>query len=409
MQQVFIQNAAMLQGRVPATIGRQCYIYVAEMANARLCGGDMKMERKDRMDAARMASPMPMPPAPRLAKVATGPVAAPLSPATAAASRATARHRGAIRTGVIYNPLSHRNQGRDPAFACPPDSVMVQPSDRADLPGLLRDFADRGVTTLVINGGDGTVRDVLTAGYPIFGRDWPTICVLPKGKTNALNLDLGGRPKASLSQTLERLDTLPTRTRQPIVLTPLSPSGERQPPVLGFIMGAGNFTKGTRAAQDAHRAGAFNGLAVGLTIARVIAETLFGRAGNIWREGVAMDIQADANDRGTPHHGVGDEANRALLLASTLQRFPVGVQPFGAGQSGLKLALIDSPRRRIMAMLPAILAGYRPRWLFGIGLHQVESRGFELTIGDDIILDGEAFAAGRYRVEPGPELEFAVP
>ena len=55
---------------------------------------------------------------------------------------------------------------------------------------------------LVINGGDGTVRDVLTAGLDVFGEHWPALAVLPKGKTNALNVDLGAPAGWSLAMLL---------------------------------------------------------------------------------------------------------------------------------------------------------------------------------------------------------------
>lgn len=314
-----------------------------------------------------------------------------------------------VRTGVIYNPRSHRNRGRDLEFECPDDAMMVQPAGREELPGLLREFADTGIETLVINGGDGTVRDVLSSGYPVFGDDWPTLCVLPKGKTNALNIDLDGPQDASLCDVLAQLNNSPRTKRRPIMLTRLDDGKKPAGQVLGFVLGAGNFTRGTRAAQDAHKAGAFNGLAVGLTIGWVMAQTLFGRIGNPWREGVRMAIELAPDGAKLAHSGHGDPARRALLLASTLQKFPVGMKPFGAGQSGLKLAVIDAPRRRIMAMLPALLSGYRPQWLIDAGVHQIETAGFTIAIEDDVIFDGEVFPAGQYRVEPGPELEFIVP
>ena len=64
-----------------------------------------------------------------------------------------------------------------------PHVFVTQPGAREQLPEALADLAERGIDLLVINGGDGTVRDVLTSGASIFGEHWPTIAVLPKGKT----------------------------------------------------------------------------------------------------------------------------------------------------------------------------------------------------------------------------------
>ena len=93
--------------------------------------------------------------------------------------------------GVIYNPRSHRNLGADFDCGLCPHVHIAQPRERGQLPLALAEFAERGIDLLVINGGDGTVRDVLTSGQAIFGDDWPAIAVLPKGKTNALTVDLG--------------------------------------------------------------------------------------------------------------------------------------------------------------------------------------------------------------------------
>ena len=43
------------------------------------------------------------------------------------------------------------------------------------------------------------------------------------------------------------------------------------------------------------------------------------------------------------------------------------------------------------------------------GIHQLAASQFSLSIGDRFILDGEAFPAGDYRIEQGPELAFVAP
>ena len=53
--------------------------------------------------------------------------------------------------------------------------------------------------------------------------------------------------------------------------------------------------------------------------------------------------------------------------------------------------------------------GWRPAWLAKAGLHQLGAEGLEIEVTEPVILDGEAFPAGRYRVEQGPELTFVTP
>ena len=59
--------------------------------------------------------------------------------------------------------------------------------------------------------------------------------------------------------------------------------------------------------------------------------------------------------------------------------------------------------------MPAVLAGWHPDWLEAAGTHFRATESFEFAITDDFILDGEAFAGGRFRVEQGPPLSFVVP
>ena len=93
--------------------------------------------------------------------------------------------------GVIRNTRSHRNTGREQGEAPGAEVILESTQKRRELYDVLDRFAQKGVDYLAISGGDGTVRDVLTGGAEIFGDDWPTLIVLPKGKTNALATDLG--------------------------------------------------------------------------------------------------------------------------------------------------------------------------------------------------------------------------
>ena len=318
-----------------------------------------------------------------------------------------ARAEGASPTvGLIYNPRSHRNKGQDLNSRIMPDVIVAQPGNREQLPEALARLAERGIDLLVINGGDGTVRDVLTCGEPIFGDDWPVIAVLPKGKTNALAVDLGGPPDWTLQCAVDALENGKRIKRSPMAITPHDQPDAR---VLGFILGAGAFTLGTKAGQSAHKLGAFNSLAVGVTTFWGILQAVFGTRSNPWRRGAKMDIRLAPNGVALEHSGLGDTERRQLLLASTLERFPGGIQPFGTLRKGLKLAVMDQVSRVMTLMLPAILFGRGPKNLRERGFHQLAAKAFEIELDDQFILDGEAFPAGRYRIEAGPEIEFVAP
>lgn len=318
----------------------------------------------------------------------------------------TARMSGLPTVGVIYNPRSHRNKGQDLASDPAPHVFVAQPGARDQLPVALERFKQRGIDLLVINGGDGTVRDALTAGHAIFGEDWPAVAVLPKGKTNALTVDLDAPSEWSLQGAIDAFRDGRRIPRRPLSITPII--GEA-PPMLGFILGAGAFTLGISKGQDAHRLGAFNSLAVGVTTLWGVLTALMGRADNPWRRGSKMDIRVGEAGAPFPRSQIGDSAYRQLLLASTLERFPAGIMPFGKLTQGLKIAVIDHATRSILLRLPLILRGKLPEEMEAKGMHQRAVESFTLNIDDSFILDGEAYPGGKYGIAPGPEIEFVAP
>lgn len=306
---------------------------------------------------------------------------------------------------MVYNPRSHRNRGQDLYFGGREDVVVATPQTRAQIVEVLTDFARRGIEYIVINGGDGTVRDVLTCGHSVFGDDWPVLAILPKGKTNALNVDLGAPADTTLIEAIDAFETGRRIVRRPLQITRLDGEGD---PLLGFIFGAGAFTHAIGAGQGVHRLGFFDSLGVVVTTAWGVLQTVIGRDSNPWRRGMRMVIRLLPEGVPAPHSGHGEAGRREILLASTLHRMPMGLKPFGMERGGLKLALMDRPRRRLMAMLPLVVAGWQPKWLAKAGLHQLDAEAFELTVEGKFILDGEAFDAGAYLVAQGPEITFVA-
>ncbi len=329
----------------------------------------------------------------------------------------SARDAGRVPSvGVIYNPRSHRNLGADFNCGVSPHVYIAQPQARTQLPAALAEMAERGIDLLVINGGDGTVRDVLSCGQAIFGDDWPALAVLPKGKTNALTVDLGVPDDWTLQDAIDALDHGGRVWRRPMTVTPVEAATgkepvktEAAPSAMGFVLGAGAFTKATQAGQSAHKLGAFNSMVVAVTGTWALLQSLFAGRSNPWRRGAKMQIGLGASDAPMAHSGRGDPAMRQLLFASTLERLPAGIKPFGALKSGLKLVAVDQISRRTTALVPLILLGKVRGPLRERGIHQLAATQFSLSIEDQFILDGEAFPAGDYRIEQGPELVFVTP
>lgn len=310
------------------------------------------------------------------------------------------------RVGVIHNLRSHRNKGQDTKGEDRPNVSVARPRTRDDIPLALAEFAREGIDYLIIDGGDGTVRDVLTDGQAVFGDCWPAVAMLPRGKTNALNLDLGAPSDWTIESAIDAFETGKVCHRRPLKVTR---EGSDELPLLGFVFGAGSFTHAVTVGQDAHDLGFFDSLAVMSTAAWGIMQALFGSDANRWRRGTPMTLTFEPSGDPVPRSAHGDPARRNIFLASTLERMPMGIKVYGPERPGLKMAIMDRPRRRLLASIPAILAGWQPGWLAKAGLHQLDAEGFSIDVAEPVIVDGEAFPAGRYHVEQGPNLSFVVP
>ena len=328
------------------------------------------------------------------------------------------RPEGEPLVGLLYNSNSHRNRGRDLEEAARPGVLVAMPETRDDTPAVMEYFAQVGIDYLVINGGDGTVRDALTAAAPFFGENWPVLAVLPKGKTNALNVDLNAPANWDLTAAIEAYHRGSRITRRPFAISELNadltpgPDAEDEAEdnvLLGFIIGGGAIATGVEVGQQAHKLGAFNSFAVGATGAWGVLQAIFGSDENIWRRGAKMNFRLGRDRVPLAHSGHGNPERRSFLLATTLDKLPMGIRPFGKQIGDIRMAVLDKPRRRMVLLLPAIVAGYSPDWLGKSGYHQVTAEQLELDIGDSFILDGEAFPAGSYLIEQGPELIFVVP
>jgi hypothetical protein len=307
--------------------------------------------------------------------------------------------------GVVRNKRSHRNAGTPPAWTGRASLLVETPEERGELAAILGKFAERRIDYLVVDGGDGTVRDVLTIGAGIFGESWPPLIVLPAGKTNALAADLGVPLDWSLADALEAIKQGRIEQRRPLVVAQRDNGDAR---VQGFVFGGGVYTAAISLGQHAHKRGAFNAVAVLVTTLWSFAQALFGGAGNFWRRGTAMRL-ADGEGRELPHSGIGRTDERYLIFASTLERLPAGLHPFGQLTGALRVAVIDNSALGLMVRLPTVLRGVISDGLRRRGYQVFALDTLQLDIADAFILDGEAFPAGRYRLSLGPKLRFVVP
>ena len=301
------------------------------------------------------------------------------------------------RIGVIHNARARHNTLRA-VPASLEGCEHATPDSYDDLNAALARFAAEGVNALIIDGGDGTVRDVMSIATRHYSGVFPRIAIVPSGKTNALALDLGIPKHWTAKDAVEAIRFGGVKERAPIEIWR---PGADQPELRGFIFGAGAFVRATALAQTTHRFGAFNGLAVGLSIVGAVAQTLFGGRDNSWRRGEPMQVAM-------PDAAPVDRA-QYMLLGSTLVHMPLRVRPFGEPRSGMKLLRIEGSPRRILAALPALLGGGQPKWLAQSGYHRSDAERIDLRLASGFILDGETFDGGDLTLRQGAPMRFVVP
>lgn len=304
-----------------------------------------------------------------------------------------------IHAGVIRNLKSHRNRAAAPADM-PPGVLEVAPGEPDELYDALEWFARSGVDLVVIDGGDGTIRDVLSRVSRAYGDQLPKFAVLPSGKTNALALDLGVPLGTSVEAMLKAAQKGAVRSKSRACLEVIR-EGATEPEFRGYIFGLGAFVRGTELAQKTHGLGFFDNAAVGLTIASAGLRTLLGGPNDPWRRGE----RAALSQGGRPW----EDHSWFLVLASTLKRFPMGLQPFGEPHEGLKVLTVDAPPKRLWSAVPEILHGSTEPWLERAGYRRFDVPELRIACQGDFVLDGEIYPGGDLTLRQGPELEFLLP
>lgn len=307
--------------------------------------------------------------------------------------------------GVIRNPRSHRNVDGQPEWSGRATLMLETPHKRSELDAILRRFADAQVDYIVVDGGDGTVRDVLTCGAGAFGENWPPIIVLPSGKTNALAIDLQLSADWTLDNALERARVGHVTTRRPMVISMRDNPDAR---VHGFVFGAGAFTAAIGLGQRTHAKGAFSALGVGVTAVWSVFQAIFGAPGNVWKRGTPIRLR-HADGSAVVHSGRGRADERFMVFGSTLGRFPAGLAPFRNVDGGMRYVVMDNSGLGLLLRMPFIYFGRVSAAARRMGMQRFGADQLHVDIAENFILDGEAFPPGAYSITLGPPLHFVVP
>jgi len=259
----------------------------------------------------------------------------------------------------------------------------------------LGELAAKGVDVLVVNGGDGTLQRVLTeilSDEPIFD-EVPMVAPLRSGRTNMSALDIGSR-----HDTIRSLVTLIDAVadgaisrrivERPVLRVEMVDEGR---PQYGMFCGFGIIHRAIELTHRVFPPGRAQGVfGSAIMTAALVTRVATGSNAELLIAD-AMDIRLDGED--IPHR------NYKLILASTLERFFLGIRPFwGSERAPIHFTAVAD---RALGIGPAIsiLRGRRPRRA-DVDPRFVSRnvRNAELRLACGLTVDGELFPPHPGRV-----------
>lgn len=273
--------------------------------------------------------------------------------------------------GHIVNRAATRGDRRVEAA---PGVVLRAPESFAQLDECLAEMRGAGVATIVIDGGDGTVREVLSRAPEVWNGAPPDFAIVPNGNTNLIARHAGRLERDAVG----RLAAHPAKARaRRIPMMKAERAGE--PTLRGFIVGAGSYEKATRFAQE--RVEARHGRQVLATVLQLLRSEELRQAEPI---GLGLDGGPPAREE-------------RLLVAFTTLSGPLifGLNPFATTAEGpiRYLDIAGDPPRLLLAAV--FLALGRPRgWMrerYRIGA----CASADFAPGDGFVMDGERFSTGE--------------
>lgn len=318
------------------------------------------------------------------------------------------------RIALIHNSRSRRNtRDRDDFIAGARSifgSLFLSPDGRVDLATKVADLAGRNVEVIIINGGDGTVSDVISAILASWPHDrLPALVILPSGNTNLIASDVGcrnrGLPALKALLAREKAGTLlaDISCRRPVVV---SWTGTERTPVAGMFCGLAAFTRGIELAHSPAILERYShDTAVLATIVWAIRRFLNRATRQQWLDGTPMTLSVDG--------GAPDHTPRFLFLCTGLHRLSRGVWPFWQGhepRGGLAyLDILGNPPSLARALF-CVLRGRVPKHLRASGAYRSGlAAEIDIETRDRLVMDGEELdtgATGCIRLSQGPEIVF---
>lgn len=313
---------------------------------------------------------------------------------------------------LIANPRSHtvsrRGSVLERVARRRPDLPYIRLDDFSDLPRQVDELAGQGVKTLFVEGGDGTLRAVMSAslsarsGFPAP----PDFAILPGGSTNLAYQVLGLKDlgEEAVQARIADLETERGPGRRAACPALVLRSSARQKPLVGFLLSTGSLARAMDyCQQQIHGDGPRGSLAVAATFARLVARprATLGRGGEPVLRGSPLDLEAG-------EHRI--EGEHAFCLMTTLPRLSLGLRPFwGTQDHDIALTHATWPIRGIRSAAMKIAFGMTGPDLARHGLTSLGADEISFRHAGDVMMDGEMLARpsdDMFHVSLTPRLGF---
>jgi diacylglycerol kinase (ATP) len=305
--------------------------------------------------------------------------------------------------GIITNPhskLNKRNPGRAAllGYILGSQGRLEVTNTLEDLGRVAREFKDRGIEILAINGGDGTISRTLTAFIHAYGSaPLPKIALLRGGTINMLatNLGIPGTPEQILFRLVEAYaegSTFETRKISTLCV-------EEN---YGFLFGNGTAAAFLKEYYQ-HKSGPIGALlwAIRAWASSLVGGSLFSR---VMKD---FDITIRADDGPSLRHST------VSVLSSTVKKMPLGYPLFAnmkEGTKGMECCSFTFNAKDAIWQFPLIMLKSQDKPINGKMSLVCNELTLEAEQPFDYTLDGELFVSqsSKLQIKTGPDIDFAT-